>query len=355
MTELLKFGKESEKNELSESQCNYLPVGQNPGLPLTPPYLVFASCETVFSFIEDNQRLKLGDSISEQAREGKIDSSIPWLELRHFLGRLHSYLLAVKTMLRARLFWDRLCHDTKVTVIPSATTIPHPLKNKRPTAYEIIGRMTSDDGLLATYRSQAEKLQELKLDEIILAECNSASQTHMVHAEILVLDYVLGYLRDTEDVQFYNGWRYIGTCKPVCRLCHYYFMAHPSTVHVRETSNNLYPHWRIPDVFGEKAMTETEKYLQAVIVKTRADAIQSLKSQTLQGRRYDSNSFSEMPPPFASVRTETPSISDLNSRFSGLKVIPEENGRSAVGERGDEEEEKIDAVFRGRRSVLSRR
>lgn len=343
---------------------NYLPVSQNPGLPLTPAYLVFASCEKVFLFIDDNQRLKLGDSISEQAREGKVDSSKPWLELRHFLGRLHSYLLAVKTMLRARLLWDRLCHDTKVTVIPSAPAIPHPLLKKKPTASEIIGRMTSDDGLLKAYRNRAAELQEptaelqepkRKLDDIILAECSSASQTHVVHAEILVLDYVLGYLRDTEDAQFYSGWRYIGTCKPVCRLCHYYFMAHPSRVHVRESSNNLYPHWRVPDVFGEKQMIETEKYLQAVIVKTRADAIRSLMSQTWQGRNHDSNSFSDMPTPLASVRAETPSISDLTSRFSVLKTITEESGRSAVGEREDEEEEKIDPVFRGRRSVLSRR
>jgi hypothetical protein len=132
-------------------------------------------------------------------------------------------------------------------------------------------------------------------------------------------------------------------------------MAHPSRVHVRESSNNLYPHWRVPDVFDEKTMIETEKYLQAVIVKTRADAIRSLLSQTLQGRNHDSNSFSDMPTPFASVRAETPSISDLTSRFSGLKPITEESGRSAIGEREDEEEEEIDAVFRGRRSVLSRR
>lgn len=322
-------------------------------------YVVFASCEKLFLFIDDNQRLKLRDSISEQAREGKIDSSMPWLELRHFLGRLHSYHLAVKTMIRARQFWDRLRDDIKVTVIPSATTIPHPLHKKRPIASEIIGRMTSAEELLETYRSRAAKLQEeLNLDEKILSECNSSSQTHMVHAELLVLDYVLGYLRDVEDAQFYkfyNGWRYIGSSKPTCRLCSYYFMAHPSGVQVRESHNNLYTHWRVPDVFDENTMTQTESHLQAVIVRTRADAIRSLMSQTSQGRKYDSNSFSDLPPPFASLRTETPSISDFSSRFSGLKIITEEDGRSAAKEGEDQEEEEIKAVFRGRRSALSRR
>lgn len=353
LKELLEFHRDGELSEHHESQCNYLLVSQNPGSSLTP-YLVFSSCEKVFLFIDDNQRLSLGDSISEQAREGQMNSSKPWLELRHFLGRLHSYHLAVETMLRARRFWDRLWDDIKVTVIPSATAIPHPLYQKGPNADNILGRLTSDKGLLETYRSRAAVLQEFGLDERILAECNSSSQTHRVHAEVLVLDYVLGYLRDTEDAQFYNGWRYIGSSKPTCRLCNYYFMTHSSGIQVRESHNNLYPHWRAPDVFDDNAMKKTESHLQAVLEKTRADAIRSLMSQTSQGRRYDSNSFSDMPP-LASLRTETPSISDLTSRFPALRIISEEDDRSAAGEREEEEEEDITPVFQGRGSALSRR
>lgn len=298
-----------------------------------------------------------------------MNSSKPWLELRHFLGRLHSYHLAVETMLRARRFWDRLWDDVRVTAIPSATTIPHPLRKNRPNTDEIIGRITSVEELLETYRSRAAVLQELGLDEKILAECNSSSQTHMVHAELLVLDYVLGYLRDTDDAQFYNGWQYIGSSKPTCRLCNYYFMAHPSGVQVRESHNNLYPHWRVPDVFDNDTMKKTENHLQAILVKTRADAIRSLMSQTSQGRKYDSNSFSELPPPLGSLRTETPSlrnetpslrtetpsINDLNTRFPALKIINEEGDRSAARGREDQEEEDITPVFRGRGSALSRR
>lgn len=360
LKELLEFHKNGELSEHHESQCNYLLVSQSPGSSLTP-YVVFSSCEKVFLFIDDNQRLNLGDSISEQAREGQMNSSTPWLELRHFLGRLHSYHLAVETMLRARRLWDRLWDDIKVTAIPSATAIPHPLHQKGPNAQQkgpnarnIIGRLTSEEGQIEIYRNRAAMLQEFGLDEKILAECNSASQTHRVHAEILVLDYVLGYMRDTEDAQFYNGWRYIGSSKPICRLCNYYFMTHPSGIQVRESHNNLYPHWRVPDVFGDKAMEKTERHLDAVIKKTRADAIRSLMSQTSQSRRYDSNSFSDMPPS-ASLRTGTPSISDLSSRFPALRIISEEDDRSAAGEREEEEEEDITPVFQGRGSAISRR
>lgn len=316
-------------------------------------YIVFASCEKVFLFIHLNQRLNFGDSISEQAREGQMDSSMPWLELRHFVGRLHSYHLAVETMLRARRLWDRLWHDIKVTVIPSAAVIPHPLHKKRPNAHEIIGRMTSVEELNEKYRLQAAKLQERGLDENILAECNSSSQTHTVHAEVLVLDFVLGYLRNP-DTGFWNSWRYIGSSKPTCRLCNYYFMAHPSGVQVRESHNNLYPHWRAPDVFDENTMKATENILNAVILKTRADALRSLESQTSLGRKYDSNSFSDMPP-LGSLRTETPSISDLVFKVSTLGIITEEGSRNAAREREDQEEEDITPIFRGRRSVLSRR
>lgn len=340
----------------------------------------------MFRFIHLNQNLNFRDSISVQAREGEINSSNLWLELRHSLGRLHSYDLAVKTMLRARKLLGRLFNEVTVTVIPSAAAIPHPLCKKRPNAHEILGRMTSAEEIMTRTRARAEELQP-SLDEKILGECNSAFQTHMVHAEILVLDYVQSYLRKSEDTKFWNNWRYIGSCKPTCRLCNYYFMAHPSGVQVRESHNNLYPHWRAPDVFDEAAMNKTETLLQAVIVKTRADAIRSLESQISPGRNHDSNSFSEMPPRSGSLRTETP-ISEITSRFSSvLGRIREEGGRSAAREREDQEEEdmnpprfssalgriteedsrsvareredqgdeEITPVFRGRRSAQSRR
>jgi hypothetical protein len=354
---LLEFEKD---NELDESQCKLSSVSQNRCSPLISAYIVFASCEKVFLFIDENQRLNFGVSISEEAREGKMNSSTRWLELRHFLGRLHSYHLAVETMLRARRLWDRLWDEIKVTAIPSATAIPHPLNKKRPIASELIGRLTSDQSLLDTYQARAEKLQELSLDETMLTECNSPLKTHVVHAEVLVLDYVLGYLQDAEDTQFCDDLRYIGSSKPTCRLCYYYFISHSSGIQVRETHDNLYSHWRAPDVFDENAMTKMERHLHGVIVRTRADAIRSLMSPTLKGRKYDSNSFSnslsELPSHFASHTTETSPISDLESKFSALDVITEEEDRSASKQRKEEEEEEyIKPLFKGRWSVSSRR
>ncbi|KAL7783624.1 hypothetical protein V8C37DRAFT_396943 [Trichoderma ceciliae] len=314
----------------------------------------FTACERLFLFIHLVQRRNFGDSISEQARDGQINSSKPWLELRHFVGRLHSYHLAVETVIRASRLCDRLCHDIKVTVIPSARIIPHPLSKKRPNAYEILGRITSSDRLIAIYRSRADELQQFGLDEKILKECNDSSQTHIVHAEVLVLDYVLNYLYGSSDTGFWNNWRYIGSSKPTCRLCNYYFAAHPSGVQARESHNNLYPHWRAPDVFDINAMNTTEGLLNAVIKRTREDAIRSLESQISQGRAHDSNSFSDLPSHLGSLKTEATSIiSELVSGMAALGIPPtirEEEGRNTVGEGEDQEEEGI-IVFRGRRSL----
>ncbi|KAK1238456.1 hypothetical protein MKX07_006602 [Trichoderma sp. CBMAI-0711] len=218
--------------------------------------------------------------------------------------------------------------------------------------------MSSDEGKIATYRSLAAELQPLGLDLNILNECNDLSQTHMVHAEILVLDYVLKYMQENDDAKFWNNWRYIGSSKPTCRLCNYYFTAHTSGVQVRESHNNLYPHWRAPDVFDEAAMKATEKLLDAVIKRTRADAVRSLESQRLQGRRFDSNSFSYQPwqktaTSVSELISNRPSVSDLISNFSNLRTIDEEDGRSTAGQvHDDDEEDKI--VFKGRRSLAAR-
>ncbi|KAL6806392.1 hypothetical protein GGI42DRAFT_321129 [Trichoderma sp. SZMC 28013] len=318
----------------------------------------FTACEKVFLFLHEAQRRKFGDSISEQAREGQIDSSKQWLELRHFVGRLHSYYLAVETIIRASRLWDRLFHDIKVTVIPSATTIPHPLNRKRPNASEIVGRMSSSTEIIERHRSMAEQLQDLDLDGTILKECNSGVHTHMVHAEVLVLDYVLNHLRDNVDVGFWHSWRYVGSSKPTCRLCNYYFEEHPEKVQARESHGNLYPHWRAPDVFDNKAMDETERLLNAMNKKIRADATRSLESQVLQGRKHDSNSFSAQP----WRRDQKTDPSDLTSRMGSLSIasvsipntIEEEDKLSTSGEPDDQEGEDGVIVFRGRKTRPSR-
>ncbi|KAL6874796.1 hypothetical protein J3F83DRAFT_728706 [Trichoderma novae-zelandiae] len=311
----------------------------------------FAACETLFLFIHHAHRRKFGDSISEQARDGQINSSKEWMELRHYVGRLHSYHLAAETVLRASRLWDRLCHDVRVTVIPSAPVHPHPLCRKRPVANELLGRMSSDEDTITRYRSLAAGLQEFGLDEKLLKECNDLSQTHTVHAEVLVLDYVLKYMREAGDAEFWNRWRYIGSSKPTCRLCNYYFIAHTGGVQVRESHNNLYPHWRAPDVYDDDAMKATERLLDAVIKKTRADAVRSLESQTPRGRPHDSNSFSEQPWRDKSQRT-APSVSELVSAFTSLRTIEEEDGRSTAGEVHDQEDDGI-IVFKGRKSLAA--
>ena len=315
---------------------------------MTIKYIDFAACEALFSFIYHAQLQKFGDSISEQARDDQIDSNKKWMELRHFVGRLQSYYLAVETIFRASRLWKRLFHDFKVTAIPSAPIHPHPLCRKRPVANEILGRMSSDEDRIARCRSLAAELQQFGLDEKLLTECNDLSQTHTVHSEVLILDYVLRYMQAAEDANFWNNWRYIGSSKPTCRLCNYYFTAHPSGVHVRESHNNLYPHWRAPDVFDEGAMKATEKLLDAVIKRTRADAMRSLESQIVQGRRFDSNSFSYQPP----HKTAT-SVSELVSTFTSLGLIEEEDVRSTAAELHDQEEE-VEVVFRGRRFLAAR-
>ncbi|KAL6696935.1 hypothetical protein J3F84DRAFT_347945 [Trichoderma pleuroticola] len=337
LTELVKFGDDKQLED--------------------PQY--FTACEELFLFLHEAQRRKFGDSISEQAREGEMDNSKLWLELRHFVGRLHSYYLAVETIIRASRLWDRLFHDIKVTVISSASMIPHPLHRNRPNASEIVGRMSSSAEIIERHRSMAEQLQDLDLDETILKECNSASLTHMVHAEVLVLDHVLSHLRDNVDVGFWHGWRYVGSSKPTCRLCNYYFEEHPEKVQVRESHSNLYPHWRAPDVYDEKAMDATERLLNAMNKKIKADAARSLETQVLQGRKHDSNSFSAQP----WRRDQKTDPSDLTSRMGSLSIasvsipntIEEEDKRSTFGEPDDQEEEEGVIVFRGRKPLQSRR
>lgn len=50
-----------------------------------------------------------------------------------------------------------------------------------------------------------------------------------------------------------NNWKFIGTRKPTCGLCNYYFSEHPDNMVVRTSHSTLNPGWRLPDAFENQA------------------------------------------------------------------------------------------------------
>lgn len=250
-------------------------------------------------FIKDLSKSPVHKSLQEKAGSDSRQPS-PWAELRHAAGRLLAYFHASKTLIEARRRWESLFDDFEVDYVCSSTLISNPVNNKSVTAEAIIGRMTGDATRMNTYKAHAEDLQRFKLDENLKIEATKPSFKPLVHAEVLVHQSILDEFGTTSlrSSYFFNGHKYIGSSKPTCRLCDYYFAASASGVEVRETHRNLYVKWRAPDVLsnqGGAAADRRKHILNRMLERIREDTFRTLSEKTPEKKQHDSNTDPTFP------------------------------------------------------------
>lgn len=221
-----------------------------------------------------------------------------WGEVRHALGRLLSYFIAIKVLISARDLWPRIFVDFHVTGIPSSEPSNDPLAIRR-NAKGIIDRMGRNKETLEAYQAHAQRLQSLGLDGYIKGRVHASRFRPIVHAEVNLLDWVLRHQAEAEadgddPVRFFNEaefGRYIGTSKPTCLLCHFYFAAHPSGVKCRLTHGNLYYNWRDPDLLqsdGPEAVRQRQEIVESMIKEVRIQTGRAIKERSYTRRKHDS-------------------------------------------------------------------
>jgi OTT_1508-like deaminase len=257
--------------------------------------LVSQHCESLVKYIDHIYKSEIEVLIRNRAKEGRMNKSECWSELRHVAGRLLSYLRAAKTLVSTSKLWPELFENYVVCYIASSVPGQYIFKGKhspeKMSAELIVRCMTSDLKKLEEYKAHAQELQKFKLDESIRIKTSKQKFRPIVHAEVLLLDWLE---RDcgTLPTRFFNGYKYIGCSKPTCRLCEHYFSVHASGVEVRSAHRNLYPNWRMPDVYedqGPHAAKDREKLMGKILELVRKDAFRVLVEKVPEGKRHDSN------------------------------------------------------------------
>ena len=295
----------SNREDLNDNKCEHLLVCSCFELNIG---LVVKHCEILINSINRLHQSEVHEFICNRTKEGKIDESKKWSELRHAAGRLLSYLRAAKTLVSMPKRWPELFDNPRVRYVSSSVPEVCPLRGKRSerlTAHGIIGRMTSDPNTQQEYRAHAQELQGVGLDQALQREAEKLRP--IVHSEVLLLES-LENDRGTHPSKFFNGYKYIGSSKPTCRLCCYYFSVHSSGVEVRRTHHNLYPSWRMPGVYedqGPQAERGREDLMGKVLSLIRKDTLRVLKEKMGEGKRHDSNTESSYPRGSASVGSLT--------------------------------------------------
>ncbi|KAK4204541.1 hypothetical protein QBC40DRAFT_216763 [Triangularia verruculosa] len=260
------------------------------------------------------------DYLRERTREDREGANkTPWTELYHGLGRLHAYTNAVATFITARHRWPELFDPGfQVTYIPSSTPSDSP--TIRRSSSGIIARLTEDPDTLALFprtRNSSSRgpahLEDLigELDRKILRKIKSCEP--IVHAEVHLADHILREARGNPELRFFNEatfGRYIGSSKPTCRLCHFYFSAPFNSaagrIQVRPTSHNYYHNWRVPYIYaedGDAARHARKELMDWLIRNVKPEAARTVVERCAVKKGHDSNTY--------------PSVPDTESLWSG--------------------------------------
>lgn len=288
-------------------------------------WLVSEKGERLINAISRLYQSEIDELVRDKAKEGRMNESECWCELRHAAGRLLSYLQAVKVLVSTRKRWPALFEDFEVCYVFSSAPDRCPLgsgrKVKELTMGDIIGRMTSDPQASESYRAHAKELEKFEVDKDLQMLAGGKTFRPIVHAEVLILESLQND-GGTHPSRFFGGFRYIGCSKPTCRLCEYYFSFHASGVEVRPAHRNIYPSWRMPDVHssqGPRARRDREKLMEKILGRVRGDAFRTMIEKVPEKKVHDSNTEPTYPVEIISD-DEPEDIDNLTTEFESFDI-----------------------------------
>ena len=231
--------------------------------------------------------------------EEKRGGTPSWRNMKHVADRLAAYGEAVEAFFEAKEVWPDLFHDFEVLYLPSAPAMTFTLNQSSGTrrSHALVGKLAKNADELKRLRTYTRELQEkYKIDKQISKDWPTQEDVFFVHAEIRLHRWLETSEGGTHVGRFFEGYKYIGSSKPTCRLCHYYFELHGTDVQVRDSHRNLYPRWRMHDVFPEDGLSvngedpEQERMLLVHKIKDRvvSDIKQILNNKLADRRENDS-------------------------------------------------------------------
>lgn len=255
--------------------------------------------------INNNRTSPLQNYIGARAVEdNNLAKGGCWATLQHAAGRLLSYRYAAQTLVHAHRIWadTELFRDFDIECLRSSNSYPKDALNSKPeTAQSILNRMPGcSPERREVYKQQAADLQRYNLDARVEQQWNTKLEP-IVHAEMLLHDWLSRTEGGTQPGRFFQGWQYIGTSKPVCRLCQEYFNVIATPVQFRSGHPNLYLNWKLPDMYvdrddeasAEAARKAWNRVLDGMKSRIYAMVVYILKEKVSESKPNDSNTFTD--------------------------------------------------------------
>ncbi|KAL7782778.1 hypothetical protein V8C37DRAFT_413850 [Trichoderma ceciliae] len=288
----------TEEDNLIAEELKRILVSPSAGSGLKDPEADYLhKSETTIQLLVRIDKSRAGAAIMSRALEDRIagfSSMECWSKFFHTMRRILAYLQSTQFFLLAKERWPSLFQNVTVSFLSSSRPIAKPIRNKSLSADGIVNRMTRKEKEIQIFKTFVQTLQAFSLDDRIKEEYGRATFRPTVHSEVLLLNWVSSQ-GEVMPSRFFNGWMYIGSSKPTCKLCDYYFHEHRTNVEHRASHGNLYPSWRVPDVFpyqGKASIDARQIMVDRVLLRVRRDAFDIVRKKALPSiKGNDTNTF----------------------------------------------------------------
>ncbi|RBA09766.1 hypothetical protein FPRO05_05702 [Fusarium proliferatum] len=254
----------------------------------------FRDCEDLIKAIHNSQNTGIDKVLHKYIGTTEPEISYQWSQLRHHLGRLHSFRQASEAIIDASTKWPLLFKNFTVNYIPSSRprkfTRIHGL-NASPT--DIIKAAFPDQDL-SYYEDDIAELRTYGLDEQIQKQELKFPSKSLVHCEANLHSHLITAGK-TRPCDFWNDVMFIATSKPPCRLCYCYFQDGDNDFQVQSSHMNLYPRWRLPDIVDsndEASIGHREELIEDIFEHMQDSILNVLQEKFPQWKRNDSRTDS---------------------------------------------------------------
>ena len=149
-----------------------------------------SDCETFIKAIHFVKESGVREGINRRAGDGDADAST-WCELRHYLGRRHSFRQAAERIFRASKLWPEVFHGFTVDCIATSRPVKHSIPKHLLSTLDMIQAAFPSKNL-EEYYGQIENLQEHNLDSHIRDQLPLKSIRQFIHCEVHLEDFLVG-------------------------------------------------------------------------------------------------------------------------------------------------------------------
>lgn len=221
-----------------------------------------------------------------------MTANSPWAPVRHVLARLATWHRKARFIVQFAAQFPQVLDQYSCEKLRLPESLKLPLADHKSNLASALVRMLPqhEQGRIPSIVEALEDLRDFNLHDSFTARCARGIDVP-VHAETYLWEHFY-----QNNLQFFNGHRYIGCSKPSCYCCSLYFIYHKGQPVTRSSHGTAWVPWS-PPLMADKDKFEHTRDIMNDMVKhiRRAVMIEIAERLPSRERLPDSTSGQASP------------------------------------------------------------